>query len=387
MKKILITVLVFALISALIPVSAATVPAATVWEFDDLGFSFEMRNYIGLVSGAGFPGVPDDWKLSVILLENDDDLPVLTIYFAGESPIVYEKYNESNEYLESDEAVINYVAGSIIERNHWYAGSFDAVPDEPLVLTFDKGIQVYYFIFAYFAERYDFAGSVCDFDDFDDYWAARELLWSGSFAGVWDFTWSYLALTPSMADEYLAAGKFKDIFYQSDSGEEIITEIEIPGLRELILAARTPAAPALTATPSDQRVTVDGEEAPLNAYLINNRNYFKLRDLAYMLNGTEKQFNVDWDEASGTISLISGEAYDIAGGEMESKDGAVRTPVSTLSVILLDSEEVSLDAYLIDGNNYFQLRQLGELFDFFIDWDNETGTIIIDTSKGNAILD
>jgi hypothetical protein len=51
---------------------------------------------------------------------------------------------------------------------------------------------------------------------------------------------------------------------------------------------------------------VNGQSVAFNAYNIDGNNYFKLRDLAYALNGTEKQFEVGWDGAANAISLTSG---------------------------------------------------------------------------------
>ena len=39
-------------------------------------------------------------------------------------------------------------------------------------------------------------------------------------------------------------------------------------------------------------------------------------------------------------------------------------------------------AYNIGGNNYFKLRDIGEAFDFGVDWDQDAQTISINTGKG-----
>ena len=56
----------------------------------------------------------------------------------------------------------------------------------------------------------------------------------------------------------------------------------------------TPTTPPsiLTAKPTASTVLVNGENVAFDAYNINDNNYFKLRDLAYILSGTEKQFEV-----------------------------------------------------------------------------------------------
>jgi hypothetical protein len=107
-----------------------------------------------------------------------------------------------------------------------------------------------------------------------------------------------------------------------------------------------------------------------------------LRDLAFVLNGSAKQFAVGWDGAANAIALESGKAYTAVGGELEGKGAGNKTPTATTSKITLDGKEVKFTAYNIDGNNYFKLRDIGEAFDFDVTWDGAKNTIVIDTSKG-----
>ncbi|MDR2360440.1 MAG: hypothetical protein LBD85_04050, partial [Oscillospiraceae bacterium] len=126
---------------------------------------------------------------------------------------------------------------------------------------------------------------------------------------------------------------------------------------------------AAAAKPTASAVLVDGESVVFDAYNIGDNNYFKLRDLAYTLNGSPKQFEVGWDGANNAIALTSGKAYTSAGGEMEGKGAGDKTATPTTSKITLDGKEVSLTAYNIGGNNYFKLRDIGAAFDFGVDWD------------------
>ncbi len=147
-------------------------------------------------------------------------------------------------------------------------------------------------------------------------------------------------------------------------------------------ASTAPAQPkGPAANPTSSKVLVNGKEVAFDAYTIDGSNYFKLRDLAFVLNGTEKQFEVGWDNASKTITLTSGQGYTANGSEMAKGSGAQSASVSA-SKLLIDGKEVSLTAYTIGGNNYFKLRDIGQAFDFGIGWDNATKTITIDTSTG-----
>lgn len=141
----------------------------------------------------------------------------------------------------------------------------------------------------------------------------------------------------------------------------------------------TPTTP-VTATPTASTVLVNGEKTAFDAYSINGNNYFKLRDLAYVLNGTDKQFEVGWDGDAKAISLTSGAAYTAVGGEMTGKGSGTQTATPSTAKIILDGTEISLTAYSIGGNNYFKLRDIGQTFDFGIGWDGGSRTITIDTS-------
>jgi hypothetical protein len=183
-------------------------------------------------------------------------------------------------------------------------------------------------------------------------------------------------------DEYLADRKEPIVKEGTLNRPDDSTSYTERPLSELTVnPAQTAPLPTLTAAPTSSTVLVNGETQAFDAYNISDNNYFKLRDLAHVLNGTEKQFEVGYDEATRAITLTSGAVYTPVGGEMSGKGEGVKTPTPTTSKIYLDGAEVSFTAYMIDGNNYFKLRDIGQAFDFEVDWDGERQTIVIDTSK------
>ena len=138
----------------------------------------------------------------------------------------------------------------------------------------------------------------------------------------------------------------------------------------------------LSASPTASTVYVNGSATAFEAYNIGGNNYFKLRDLAYALNGTAKQFEVGYDNATKAITLTTGRAYTPDGGEMARGDGTAKTASPTASRIYLDGSELNLTVYLIGGNNFFKLRDLMEAIDVFVGYDNATKAITLDTSRG-----
>ena len=137
------------------------------------------------------------------------------------------------------------------------------------------------------------------------------------------------------------------------------------------------------------KVKVNGKSvAPQGYYIVNGteygNNYFKLRDIAYLLNGTKSQFNVRWDAENERILLTSGTSYETVGGELKDSSTAVEKIGQSTSTIVLDGEEISLDGYIINGNNYYKLRDIGKALGFDVDFENATGTVLISTAKDSS---
>jgi hypothetical protein len=137
----------------------------------------------------------------------------------------------------------------------------------------------------------------------------------------------------------------------------------------------------ITATPTASTVYVNNAAKTFEAYGIDGNNYFKLRDLATVLSGTKKQFEVGYNNDTRAITLTSGKSYTSVGGEMAAGDGKSKTATPTASKIYLDGKELNLTVYTIGGNNFFKLRDVGIAFDFDVTWDGANSRIIIDTNK------
>ncbi|MDR0857644.1 MAG: copper amine oxidase N-terminal domain-containing protein [Oscillospiraceae bacterium] len=142
----------------------------------------------------------------------------------------------------------------------------------------------------------------------------------------------------------------------------------------------------LTPIPNASKVLVDGKSVEFDAYTIDGYNYFKLRDLAYTLNGSPKNFNVEWDGGKNQIVLTPHTPYKIAGGEMETKAAPGKTAVPATADLYYNVEgpipNFGFTAYAIDGYTYYKLRDVAYAVGFGVDWDGEKNTIVIDTSKG-----
>ncbi len=128
-------------------------------------------------------------------------------------------------------------------------------------------------------------------------------------------------------------------------------------------------------------VSINGKPVEFCAYNIENNNYFKLRDIAMALSGTEKQFNVTWNEKESLIDMISSAPYQAVGGELSAGDGTNKDANISYVQVLKDGYHEIANAYSIEGNNYFKLRDLAGIFNFNVEWDGTNNSILIDTGK------
>ena len=103
-----------------------------------------------------------------------------------------------------------------------------------------------------------------------------------------------------------------------------------------------PAAAAESAKPTSSKVYVNSINRSFEAYNIKDYNYFKLRDLAYVISGSAKQFEVKWDGSKNAINLVSGSAYTPEGTEMAKGNGKAKSAVLSTASIYVDGKQASL---------------------------------------------
>lgn len=145
---------------------------------------------------------------------------------------------------------------------------------------------------------------------------------------------------------------------------------------------KTNAMEAAVANPTNSNILVNGQKVEFEAYNIKGENYFKLRDLAFVLNGTTKQFAVDYDPQNDAILLSSGKAYKPVGGELSKGQSGSKTPSNVASKLCKNGRQFYLMSYKIGGNNFFKLRDIAAVFDIGIGWDDATKTITISSGEG-----
>ena len=152
--------------------------------------------------------------------------------------------------------------------------------------------------------------------------------------------------------------------------------------------------PAQIAYEATQTITVDGKRVELQAYALLDdngyaTNYFRIRDIAHILNGTNAQFAVDWDNL---VKITKHTPYTPNGSELNAPfSGNQYYYVSDTATFSFwqDGEPIyisGLDSIvLLDANGggytYYKLRDIGKRMGFYVNWAVEDG-IIIDSTRG-----
>ena len=143
-----------------------------------------------------------------------------------------------------------------------------------------------------------------------------------------------------------------------------------------------PQQPAGTAaSPTNDKLEVNGSAADPTVYKINGSNYFKIRDVAALLNGTEKQFAVGYDGSKNAVTATTGRGYEKQPGDLAgAAKGGDQSAAASNDAIYVNGEKITVEVYKINGSNYFKLRDLGKALDFYVGWSADRG-VYIETDK------
>ena len=177
-------------------------------------------------------------------------------------------------------------------------------------------------------------------------------------------------LDPEDINPWIITGKIYTIFYDGeirylvheDDKHDIFTYYPGNGFSKNSVA-------------KTQTVCLDGLKFNTVAYNIDGNNFFKLRDIAKILDGTIKTFDIKYDGATNSIDMLSFYDYTPAGGELTPGDGVERTALSSSAFLTLDGVPIKATCFNIEGNNYFKLRDITDALDCRVEWDNSTQMI------------
>jgi len=128
-------------------------------------------------------------------------------------------------------------------------------------------------------------------------------------------------------------------------------------------------------------VLVNGVAQEIYPYNIEGNNYFKLRELAVALANTNSSFAVEWDGEKEAINLNTMGSTVLDNIDLQFPAGeTVKEAEASAAALYCDGQPVDIHAYNIEGNNYFKLRDIGEVLGFSVAWDDEVQLMEIDTN-------
>ncbi len=113
---------------------------------------------------------------------------------------------------------------------------------------------------------------------------------------------------------------------------------------------------------------------------INGYNYFKLRDIAALVNNTDAAFNISYNPLSSSVYIYPGEPYRFVGNELSDSELADYEASASNCTIYNGSSMTSYTPYVINGNIYFKLRDICRMAGIDVGWDDKTGTISLSTN-------
>lgn len=132
---------------------------------------------------------------------------------------------------------------------------------------------------------------------------------------------------------------------------------------------------------SSQKFTVNGDEVHIRAYIINGKNYLRLRDAAAELKGTKAQFQVDYDKEKNLVMIETNKPYeDLSNTKIYSSQKKLWATMKDMDILFNGKERKLKSAFIID-TNYIELRDLAKLVGFSVSYDAPTRTVAITSDK------
>lgn len=147
--------------------------------------------------------------------------------------------------------------------------------------------------------------------------------------------------------------------------------------REIDIPAKSTDVTAIGVT-TETNISVDGTSYKLSAYRVLGDTYYKLRDMAIILNGSSKTFDVTWNSVSNRIDLLIGAPYssDLTLGAFEAGHAVIVKAVKPC--LLAGDTPYDLNAYSTGGSTYYKLEEIMRIAGAIVTYD-DAGNVSIDT--------
>ena len=127
------------------------------------------------------------------------------------------------------------------------------------------------------------------------------------------------------------------------------------------------------ATPAKIETTICGSDEAFRVYNIKGYNYFKIRDLAAAFKGTRYAFDVGWDQLGVNI-FMGKQSGDVISTESLGTEAA-HAVHSNGGILSKGEDVVSVECYMINGSNYYKIRDIAAFLGFGVDYNSTTKKI------------
>ena len=148
-----------------------------------------------------------------------------------------------------------------------------------------------------------------------------------------------------------------------------------------LLLVSSKASARNTASVNKVNISVDGKAQTVSCYNIKGYNYFKLRDVAKLMMGSQRGFEVIVDE--GTPVVVRDSSYTESGDELQALNSNKLKANPKFQYLGMRPSYTSLivKSYNIGGYNYMSLRDVAQAANFKVGYDAPSKTIVIDSSQ------
>lgn len=128
-----------------------------------------------------------------------------------------------------------------------------------------------------------------------------------------------------------------------------------------------------------QQFRINGGSSNVVTYYIDGENYFRIRDLAFALKGTNKKFNIGYNSVKNEVVLYRGQDYNSSGDIVVFDNDALAHDFT--GVLNLDGESRLINMYNIKGYNYCKIADIAKMLDFNLKYENVSRAIVINTNE------
>lgn len=386
-KQALAVLLAIVAVSVFMPAQALAYGETLVFYSDDgLNRRVEIPNHIGDLSGLSIQILNRDFTgVSVHLVEHEGyvETSLPGVSGIGDGVLIPFGWVRNETPVRVGSVWIRTVMIDISRPGHSITAFSDANPmfqNRPRLIALNDS-ETKFHLHPGFNRIY------YTFHEFGDDWLAEI-----DYA-QW-FSWSALVLTPGLADEFLETGvlrerkiDFEAFMMEVDDFTFVYVETQIPGLRELILAARgegqangqtetptvAPTTPQPTPTPTPPTVPTENEvnvifngnpmTFDVPPQIINDRTMVPLRAIFEAMGAA-----VQWDRVLQTATATKGETTVVI------QIGNL-SPTINGTVVPIDQSAV-----LIGDRTLAPLRFVAEAFGGRVQWNPYTQTATITTN-------